>query len=70
MSEMACLSLWCESQAAFLQVHEGFVDDDRAQVVAAFVEAESAGDGGNLFLPLRLIRRLPGLLLRLFLFLF
>lgn len=27
MSEMACLSLRCESQAAFLHVHEGFVDE-------------------------------------------
>ncbi len=37
MSEMAYLSLRCESQAAFLQVPEGFVDDDHAQRAIAFV---------------------------------
>lgn len=43
---------------------------NHAQVAVALIEAEDAGDDGNLLLPLRLIRRLPGPLLRFLLLLF
>lgn len=70
MSEMVCLSIQSEPWAVFLHFHEGLVDDDHTQVAVALIEAQSPGNSGNLFLPLRLIRRLPGLLLRLFLLFF